>query len=115
MNWIKEVIVDIAVTIFIIAAVMLSDPWMKYVIWVYTGIMLLTKTLVLTNDNFMQLVSKSKNNAPEWFAHLLYAINTIVLFYFGWWYAAAGWAAIWLFSFLSQRKIKKRRGQLRKS
>lgn len=110
MNWIKEVIVDVAVTIFIIAAVLLGDIWMKYIIWVYTGIMLLTKGIVLSSDNFLQIVKKSKNNAPEWFAHLLYATNTLVLFYFAWWYAAAGWVLIWLFSFLTQRKLKKRKG-----
>lgn len=110
MSWLKEVIVDIAVTIFIITAVLLAEPWMKYIIWAYTGIMLLTKTIVLFGDSFTQLVSKAKNNAPEWFAHLLYALNTAALLYFGWWYAAAGWALIWLFSFLTQRKLNKRKG-----
>ena len=111
MSWIKEVLVDLAVTVFIIAAVLLADPWMKYVIWVYTGIMLITKTIVLSSDNFMQIVDKSKNNAPDWFAHLLYAINTLVLLLFSWWYAAAGWATIWLFSYLTQKKLKARRGK----
>lgn len=111
MSWIKEVIVDLAVTVFIIAAVLLSDPWMKYIIWAYTGIMLITKTIVLSSDNFMQIVDKSKNNAPDWFAHLLYAVNTLVLLFFSWWYAAAGWAIIWLFSYLTQRKLKARRGK----
>lgn len=110
MSWLKEVIVDIAVTIFIIASVWLADPWMKYIIWAYTGIMLLTKSIVLFSDNFMQIAKKAKNTAPEWFAHLLYATNTFVLFYFTWWYAAAGWLLIWLFSFLTQRKLNQRKG-----
>ncbi len=105
MNWIKEVIVDIAVTLFIIAAVLLEDPWMKYIIWIYTGLMLLTKTLVITRDSFAQLASKAKTNAPDWFSHLLYATNTIVLYAFQWWYAAAGWTLIWLFSYLSERRL----------
>lgn len=111
MTWLKEVIVDIAVTIFIIASVLLDDIWMKYIIWAYTGIMLLTKGIVLSSDNFMQIVKKSKNSAPEWFAHLLYGINTLVLFYFTWWYAATGWALIWLFSFLTQRKLDRQKGK----
>lgn len=111
MNWLREVIVDIAVTIFIIASVLLADPWMKYIIWAYTAIMLLTKGIVLSSDNFMQIVKKSKNSAPEWFAHLLYGTNTFVLLYFTWWYAAAGWALIWFFSFLTQRKLKQRKGK----
>lgn len=110
MSWIKEVLVDIAVTLFIIAAVLLADPWMKYIVWAYTGIMLLTKTIVMSSDNFMQIVNKSKTNAPDWFAHLMYALNTLVLLYFSWWYASAGWALIWLFSYLTQRKLQARKG-----
>lgn len=111
MSWIKELIVDLAVTVLIIVAVILSDPWMKYVIWVYTGIMLLTRIVVFSSDSFIQIVNKSKNKAPDWVAHLLYATNTLVLLYFSWWYAAGGWAAIWLFSYLTQRKLKARKGQ----
>lgn len=110
MSWLREVIVDILVTLFIIASVLLGDPWMRYIIWAYTGIMLLTKTLVLTSDYFMQIVQKSKTETPQWFSHLLYGINTIVLAYFSWWYAAVGWALIWLFSYLAQRTINKRKG-----
>jgi len=111
MNWLKDVLVDIAVTIFIIVAVLLSDQWMKWIIWIYTGIMLLTKSLVLTGDNLLMLVKKAKNDVPEWLPHLLYATNTIVLLYFTWWYAATGWALIWVFSIIAQRKIDARKGR----
>lgn len=107
MSWLKEVIVDIAVSVFIVASALYGLLWMQWIVWIYTGIMLLTKGIVLMGDNVLQLMSKTRTNAPEWFSHLLYAINTGVLFYIGWWYAATGWALIWLFSFLAQRRLKK--------
>ncbi|MDZ7714887.1 MAG: hypothetical protein U5J95_01620 [Balneolaceae bacterium] len=111
MNWLKDILVDIAVTVFIITAVLLSDPWMKWVIWVYTGIMLLTKAMVLLGDNLLMIVKKAKNEVPSWIPHLLYGINTALLLYFQWWYAAGGWALIWIFSFIADQKIKSRRGE----
>lgn len=110
MNWIKDILVDIAVTVFIVATVLLSDPWMKWVIWVYTGIMLLTKSIVVISDNFLMMVKKAKNEVPDWIPHLLYATNTALLFYYQWWYAAGGWALIWVFSYFADQKIKRRRG-----
>lgn len=110
MNWIKDALVDITVTIFIIAAILLADPWMHWVIWIYTAIMLLTKGIVLIGDNFLMLVKKAKNDVPLWLPHLLYAINTVSLVYAKWWYAAAGWGLIWLFSFIADRKIRARKG-----
>lgn len=104
MSWLKDVIVDIAVSIFIVSAVLLQDPWMRYVIWAYTGLMLIAKLVVLTGDSFSQIAKKARSDAPDWFSHLLYAVNTIALFVGQWWYAAVAWALIWLFSYLAQRK-----------
>lgn len=111
MNWLKDTIVDIAVTVFIVVAVLLTDPWMKWVIWIYTGIMLLTKVIVVMGDNFLMLVKKAKNDVPNWVPHLLYAINTGALAYIHWWYAAGAWALIWIFSIIADQKIKARKGK----
>lgn len=111
MNWLKDTLVDIAVTVFIITAIILVDPWMHWVIWIYTGIMLLTKGIVLMGDNFVMLMKKAKNDVPEWVPHLLYAANTGALAYAEWWYAAAGWALIWILSIMANQKIKARKGE----
>lgn len=111
MDWLKEVILDIMVTIFILAAVYLADPWMAWIIWIYTGVMLLTKSLILFGDSFLRLADKAKTSAPVWFTHLLYGVNTAALFIFQWWFAATGWALIWIFSYMAQRKLAARRGQ----
>lgn len=106
MSWLKDVLVDITATVFIIAAVLLNYPLLTGILWVYTGLLLFVKLLVVVGDDFFNLMTKAKTDAPEWFSHLLYAINTSVLFYFHWWYVASGWLLIWILSFLTQRKIE---------
>lgn len=109
MSWFKDVIVDIAACILIIIAVLVEHPILNGLVWGYTGLLLLVKSLVFAGDDFLNLMNKAKTEAPEWFSHLLYAINTVALLLFQWWYAGIGWGLIWLFSFLTQRKIAKQK------
>lgn len=111
MGWIKDVLVDLIVTLFIIAAVFLDVSWMRWVVSGYTAVLLLAKVIVLAGDDALQLIRKTKTDAPDWFNHLLYAVNTIILLYAQWWYIAGGWMLIWLLSYLSQRKLQAKTGQ----
>jgi hypothetical protein len=105
MSWLKDVIVDITATLVIIAAVLFPNVIINGIVWGYTGLMLLVKLIVIWGDGFRNLMKKSKTTAPQWFSHLLYAINTGILLGFQWWYAGAGWALIWLLSYLTQKKL----------
>ena len=105
MSWLKDVIVDIAATVLIIITALTSSTVLGFIVWGYTGLLLFVKLLVLVGDDFLNLVNKSKTEAPEWFSHLLYATNTGVLLYFQWWYAGAGWALIWMLSYFTKRKL----------
>lgn len=111
MNWLKEVIVDLIVTLFIIIGVFLKTSWMWWVILGYTGIMVLAKIVVLAGDSSLQLIRKSQTSAPDWFSHLLYAVNSVSLLYANWWIAAGGWIFIWVFSYLARRKLKAAQGK----
>ncbi len=108
MKWIKEILVDILVTIAVILAVRLPYHWLELVIVVYTPIMLLMKAVVLFSGGFNQLMKKTQTSAPWWFVHLLYAINVIVLFFAQWWITGAEWILIWLLSYLTHLKIEKK-------
>ncbi|MDZ7693482.1 MAG: hypothetical protein U5K69_20585 [Balneolaceae bacterium] len=112
MNWIKDVIVDLIVTLFIITSVFFQESWMWWVIIIYTGIMLLAKVVVLAGDSSLQLIRKTKTEVPEWFSHLLYGLNTLALIYGQWWWATAGWLLIWILSFTAQRKLKASQGKV---
>ena len=105
MKWIKDYIVDIAVIILIIIAVLLDKNWLEVVIISYSSLMLFLKIVVFINDSFLIGSAKKKSKAPPWFIHLLYAINVIVLFSFQWWVTGAEWCLIWLFSWLVRRKL----------
>ena len=104
MHWLKDVTVDILVTLFIAVAIWLGEVWLWWVIAVYTLLMIIAKSVVLWGDGFLSRAQKSQN-APEWFLHLLYGINVALLAYAGWWYLLGGWVVIWILSFLGQRKI----------
>ncbi|HKK45486.1 MAG TPA: hypothetical protein VJ964_08185 [Balneolaceae bacterium] len=111
MTWLKEVIVDIAATILIIIGVFINQSILTGIILAYTGLLLITKLIVYFGDNFLNMMNKAKSNAPHWFTHMLYAINTAILLIFRWWYAGAGWAVIWGISYLTQRKLDQRQGK----
>lgn len=110
MSWIKEVLVDIVVTVFIIAALVMDATWMHWVVVGYTGVLVLAKILVLAGDDALQLIRKTQGEAPDWFPQLLYAINAGALLYFRQWYLAAGWLLIWLLSYRALRKFRGKKG-----
>ncbi|MFH5833998.1 hypothetical protein ACG2F4_08650 [Halalkalibaculum sp. DA3122] len=111
MPWLKDVLVDITVTLFIFAAVFLDTSWMRWIIIGYTALMVLVKSVVLAGDRSLQLIRKTKTEAPGWLFNLLYAVNTGVLLYGSWWYTATGWLVIWILSYLAQRKLKEAQGK----
>lgn len=112
MSWIKDVLVDLIVTAFIIASIFLEMSWMRWIVIGYTAIMVVAKGIVLAGDSALQLIRKTKTEAPDWLPHVLYAINTGVLLYGAWWYTAGGWVIIWLLSYLAQRKLKASKGKV---
>lgn len=107
MTWLKDVIVDLLATAVIIAAVLTSNSVLSAIVWGYTSLLLFVKLLVYFGDGFLNMAGKADSAAPVWFTHLLYAVNTGALLAFQWWYAGGAWAVIWLFSYLTQRKLEK--------
>ena len=105
MSWLKDVVVDIIVTAAIVTAVVVNEPILSGFIIGYTILMLIVKITAYWGGSFSGLANKSRSEAPAWFSHLLYAIDTGTLLTFGWWLTATGWALIWLLSFLSHRKM----------
>lgn len=108
MAWLKDVIVDILATLLIVITVLTNQYFLNIIVWGYTAILLAVKFVVVVGDNFMNIINKAKSDAPEWFGHLLYGINTILLLSFQWWYTGIAWGLIWILSYLTQQKIKAR-------
>lgn len=112
MHWLKDSIVDILVTIIIVIAVFLDIPVLSGIIIGYTAVLLIAKTVILIGDDTLNLLNKTKTEAPVWISHLLYGTNTVVLLYSGWWYTGTGWAVIWFLSYIAQRKLDRRQSSL---
>lgn len=104
MGWLKHVVIDLAITVVIIIATTTGLIWAQWVVWIYTPFMLLLKIGALSGNG---KGPASNTDVPEWFFHLLYGINVAVLFFFHWWYPAAGWAGIWVLSFIAAQRAKK--------
>ncbi len=105
MSWLKDVIVDILVTVSIALATLQDAVWAKWVVWIYTPFILFLKVVAFFGPSVVKKVGKAKQEgAPDWVFHLLYGANVILLAGAQWWLEAAGWAAIWLISYLASRK-----------
>jgi uncharacterized membrane protein YecN with MAPEG domain len=105
MNWIKDVLTDIIVTIVIVIAVFFPQNILTGIILGYSILMLIAKLVVYFGDFQLQMMRKVQNDAPEWFSHVLYAINVIALLASQWWYTGSIWIAIWIMSWLTQHEI----------
>lgn len=105
MNSLKDIIVDICVTVFIAVTVWLYDPWMWWVIVIYTILMLIAKGFTLYSESFLQHKPQT-NNKDDRINYTLYALNIILLAYATWWYLAALWSLIWLLTYIGKLKAK---------
>jgi len=97
MTWIKNVIVDVIVTVIIALYVFSNAAWGYWVIIVYTPLMVLLK-LGAVASGVSKVVKQKPDETPNWFYHVLYALNFALLLYGAMWWPAAGWAAIWILS-----------------
>lgn len=93
MGWLRHVIIDLAITAFILAATFGGQVWAAWVVWIYTPVMVLLKVGAFAGN-----VNPKSNEVPMWFFHALYALNLVVLLYYAWYWVAAGWVVIWLVS-----------------
>lgn len=93
MGWVRHVIIDIAVVVVIALATFGGQEWAKWIVWIYTPLMLLLKLAALSAD-----VAPKKGDVPDWFYHVTYAASVVILLYHAWYWETAGWIAIWLLS-----------------
>lgn len=103
MNWIKNVILDIAVTGVITIWVFTGPEWAYWVILIYTPLLLLLK-LTTVSSGLSKVAALAGDATPNWFYHLIYAANLILLLVGEWWVVAGGWAIIWVLSVVQESK-----------
>ncbi len=102
---IKEIVVDLAVTLFIAVTVYTDQEWMIWLLAAYTLLMLLSRSLYLFSRQLRAIVNKNKPSIPRIYYHLLYCLNVLLLSIFGWYLLAAGWLVIWGLAYFGMKQI----------
>lgn len=104
MSWIKNTVVDIAITVVIAMYALMLPVWAWWIIAIYTPLMVLLKVFALSGA--ANAVQRKASDVPSWFYHVLYAANVGLLLYASFLYAAIGWAVIWILSAMAEAKNK---------
>jgi len=103
MGWIKNVVLDLVVTAIVAWWVFSAAEWAYWVILVYTPLMVVLKLVGLSSGVSMA-AAQTKDAAPLWFFHVVYAVNLILLLVGKWWLMVAGWAIIWVLSAIGEAR-----------
>ena len=110
MQWLKNILIDLLATIVIAIVVFYDTLYLEYVVYIYTGLMVLARAFTLFNRNFRDLTSRKVSSAPAWMYHLLYFLNVAFLLYGSFYITAAGWLFIWgvaYYVYSQKQSIKK--------
>jgi len=102
MAWIKNAIIDIAVTVVIALLAFTGATWAWWIVAIYTPLMVLLKLFALSGA--ATAVQQKASDVPTWFYHVLYGANLVLLLVAVFYWAAAGWAVIWLLSVVAESK-----------
>lgn len=96
MQWLKHITVDLIATIVVAIVVFFEETTvLLYVLYVYTGLMVLARAFTLFNQNFRSITKRKTESAPAWMYHTLYFLNVAFLAYGMYYVTAAGWVFIW--------------------
>lgn len=115
MPQLKNVLVDLIVTVLIGVATVLDQRWALVLVAIYTPLMLVLKVLPLLPGALPVNLLSVADAPPNWVYHVLYAANVALLAAFAHWILASGWLLIWGLSTAAEAKAKRspRRGGLK--
>jgi hypothetical protein len=101
-RWLKDALLDVIVTVVIVLAAIPGLRWARWIVLVYTPLMLVLKLGALLAAPHLP---RTQRSAPEALFHVLYAMNVLVLLVGRWWWMAIGWALIWGLSVAIVRRM----------
>ena len=116
MAWIKNALIDIAVTVLIVLTAVLDLTWARWLVLIYTPFMLIIKVIAFLSSQSIGQLQRKGDGVPSWFYHALYATNIAAMagyaliaagtFAYQGWMLAAGWAAIWILSIAAEVRMR---------
>ncbi len=115
MKIVRHAAIDIVMTLFILLVVLDQHRALLITLAVLTGLLLLIRLSVLGNTEMIKKLAKSQKNVPDWFYHLLNGLNVAFLLAGHMWLLAAGWAAIWLLSWMTLDRVRQQAKSKQKS
>jgi hypothetical protein len=102
--WLKDVILDLAIAVCVVALALFGAEWAYWVLVIYTPFMVLLKGVAAFAPTMARGKKKVADGPPAWFFHVLYGASVMLLGYSQQWWIAAGWLAIWLLSAVAERR-----------
>lgn len=116
MSWIKNTLIDIGVTTLIVLTAVLDLTWTRWVVLIYTPLMLIMKIVAFLGSTSLGALQRKGDGVPTWFYHVLYAANVAVMAAYAYlsagtaarhgWMLAAGWALIWVLSIAADVRMR---------
>lgn len=97
MAWIKDAYLDVLVLLLIVVFAFFTNEILRVVLWVYTLLLLLGKTIAL----FMPSLQRKADQAevPQYIYHIIYGLSIGVLLYMQEYYLGSTWILVWGLSF----------------
>lgn len=96
MMWLKHLTVDLLATLIITIVVFFETALLEYVLYIYTGLMVIARSLSFFRIDIRAVTKKKVEDAPIWMYHLLYLVNIFILFYGLFYITAISWVYIYL-------------------
>ena len=98
MNWIKDAVVDVIILLVIAIYAITLNEILQVVIWVYTGLLFISKLLAFFMPSLQRRANKS--TVPDYIYHIIYALTVGMFVYAQDFYFAGAWGIIWIFSLI---------------
>lgn len=96
MMWLKHLTVDILATLVITIVVFFETALLEYVLYIYTGLMVIARSLAFYKIDLRAVTKKKVEEAPIWVYHLLYIANISILIFGLFYFTALFWVYIYL-------------------
>lgn len=96
MMWLKHLTVDLLATLVITIVVFFETALLEYVLYIYTGLMLIARSLAFFRIDLRTVTKKKVEEAPIMVYHLLYIVNISILFYGLFYITAISWVYIYV-------------------
>lgn len=105
MRWLKHIAIDLLATLVIAIVVFFDETaLLKYVLYIYTGLMVIARLISLLNNDFRAITKRKVSEAPVWIYHFLYFLNVAFLITGRFYITGTAWAFIWAVAYYVHQK-----------